>query len=119
MIVYFTSESMLAGIYGYDKSTAKIAAFLLNVKAISIFSIVPLVFFKGIMLALGKPLFPTISGFVEMAIRFIVAIKLTEMFGMWGIALTEPLTWSVTGIFLMIAYRYEFKKIEKESGLRC
>lgn len=113
IIMFFASKPLLELVYGYSAQTAEYAALLLNVKLLTCFALIPLVVFKCALQAVGKPFFPTISGFVEIAVRFIMATQLTKIFGFLGVALTDPATWVVTCIFFIIVYRFEFAKIER------
>lgn len=109
----FVSKPLLTALYGYGEATAKNAALLMNIKLCTIFFLIPLVFYKAVLQALGKPLFPTLSGFLEITVRYVVATQITKAFGFLGVALTDPITWIITCVFFIITYRYEFKKLEE------
>lgn len=85
-----------------------------NIHMFASLALIPLVTFKCALQSLGRPLFPTISGFVEVGIRLMSVVWLVKYMGYVGIALTDPFTWFVTGLFFVIVYTFEIKKVQKE-----
>ena len=61
---------------------------------------------------MGKPLYPVISGFVELAIRSFAAIILASKLGYQGIYYASPLAW--VGGSIIVVYGY-YKNIYKRS----
>ena len=85
-----------------------------NIHMFASLGLIPLVTFKSALQSLGRPLFPTISGFVEVGVRLISVIWLVRYLGFVGVALTDPFTWLVTGLFFVSVYAVEIKKVQKE-----
>lgn len=69
--------------------------------------------FKNVTSSLGKPFFPMISGFLEIAVRYIVPLTLTSVIGFAAVPLTDAITWTMLALFLTPAYIYEFNKLKK------
>ena len=68
--------------------------------------------FKNTLQSMGKPFYPVISGFVELAIRSFAAIILASKLGYQGIYYASPLAW--VGGSIIVVYGY-YKNIYKRS----
>ena len=82
-----------------------------NIHVLFMLVLVPLIVYKGALQALGRTLFPTISGFLEVAARLIVVMVFTRLYGFTGILLTDPITWTVTCVFFIVTYNIEIRKV--------
>ncbi len=69
--------------------------------------------YKTVLTGLGKPLFPTISGFLEIIVRYLIPIMFSAKLGFVSIPLTDAVTWLVLAVFLTPCYIYEIKKLQK------
>jgi Na+-driven multidrug efflux pump len=91
----------------------------LNISMVFYFFLGMIFIFKNTLQSMGKPLYPVLSGFVELGIRSFVAIYLTQKIGYTGIYYASPLAWiggaSVvfTGYYLNV-YRKSPKAVKKE-----
>jgi len=71
--------------------------------------------FKNTLQSIGKPIYPVISGFIELGIRSYAAIILASHIGYKGIYYASPLAW--VGGSLVVIYGYYknmYRKTEKE-----
>lgn len=102
---------------GNDADIIELAKKYIIVNAVAVYALVPLIALKGGMQAFGKPFFPTISGFLEVATRLFVSVYFTEKFGFTGIILTDPVTWFVTCIFFVVVYKFEINKIKSSDTI--
>jgi putative MATE family efflux protein len=87
----------------------------LDIRTIAMFWLTLAAVYKNVIVALGKPFFSTVSGFLEIAVRYAVPITLASSFGFAAVPLTDAITWLMLAAFLMPAYMYEFKKIVKRA----
>jgi Na+-driven multidrug efflux pump len=85
----------------------------LDIRTVAMFWLTIAAVYKSVIVALGKPFFATVSGFIEVAVRYIVPIALGASIGFSAVPMTDAITWLVLAVFLMPAYIYEFKKITK------
>ena len=90
----------------------------LDIRTVSMFWLTVAAVYKSVTVALGKPFFATLSGFLEIAVRYIVPITLATSLGFAAVPMTDAITWLMLAIFLVPAYMYEFKKVTKEAMLR-
>ena len=71
--------------------------------------------FKNTLQSIGKPIYPVISGFVELAIRSYAAIILASHLGYKGIYYASPLAWVGGSLVVLFGYyKSMYKKNEKE-----
>lgn len=70
--------------------------------------------FKSVLNALGRTVFPTVSGFIEIGIRYLIPITLSESLGFLSVPLTDAVAWFVLAVFLAVGYFVEIKKIKLE-----
>lgn len=66
------------------------------------------------MQAMGSKITPVLSSGVELLMKWLGAITLIPAYGYIGACVTEPLTWSVMTVFLVISYMILKKKIFSE-----
>ena len=62
---------------------------------------------------MGNALFPTLSGFIELAARLAVVTVLPIWIGRWGIYLATPLAWVCAFVLLAVAYHRVCRSREK------
>jgi putative MATE family efflux protein len=89
----------------------------LNIRTVAMFWLTIAAVYKSVIVALGKPFFATVSGFLEIAVRYIVPITLAASLGFAAVPMTDAITWLMLAVFLMPAYIYEFKKAIKRATL--
>ncbi len=93
----------------------------LYVRSVAMFVLAVGSCYKSILNALEKPLFPLISGFLEIAVRYAAPFLLVANgFGFMSIPLTDAISWIVIAVFLLFAYFHETKRngddtVEKQS----
>lgn len=63
------------------------------------------------MQAMGEKLAPVISSCMELAMKILAAIWLIPHFGFVGTCITEPVTWAIMMMFLVVVYLVRRKKI--------
>ena len=80
--------------------------FLTNGTTYSLLSL--LFIYRYSLQGVGKTVTPTIAGIMELVMRAVAAIVLSNLFGFTGATLANPMAWLGSLIPLMIAY-YIFK----------
>lgn len=112
LIAVFCSKFIIGMMVGDSSEVIALASRYTIINAIAAFSLIPIIVYKGALQAFGKPFLPTVSGFLEVAARLLVAVYFTKKFGFLGIILTDPITWFVTCLFFVITYNIEIRKIK-------
>lgn len=56
------------------------------------------------MQAMGKKTAPILSSFIELGMKLLSAVFLIPQLGFLGTCITEPVTWALMLLFLVIAY---------------
>lgn len=109
------SRTILRFIVGDAENVITSGNLYLTIRLLSGFVLIPAACYKTALPAVGRTLSVTISGFVEVAIRFVSPILLVQNLGFVGVPLTDTLTWAVLALFFIIAYPLEMKKVKVEA----
>lgn len=112
------SKYILRFIAGDAQNVINSGNLYLTVRVLSGFALIPAVCYKTLLPALGRTKFVTISGFMEVAIRFISPSLLINTFGFVGVPLTDTLTWCMLALFFIIIYPFEVRKVERDLSRR-
>ena len=102
-----------------DKSNIAVNAGMLYlfIRCFSMFLLTPAAIYKSVLPALGKPFFSTVSGFLEIGVRFVFPFLLSNKLGFSVVPLTDTFSWLFLAVLLTLAYFYEFKKIYKKGNI--
>jgi Na+-driven multidrug efflux pump len=73
--------------------------------------------YKNVLNSMGRTAFPTLSGFIEIGVRYLIPLTLSGVLGFICVPLTDAVSWTVLAVFLAIAYFIEIRKIER-NGLK-
>jgi Na+-driven multidrug efflux pump len=60
--------------------------------------------YRATLQGLGKPLIPTLTGFVEMAGLMGAVVFLTPIVGEWGVLLSDPIGWIAPATLSLVSY---------------
>lgn len=93
-----------------EKSVIQSGNMYLTIRMLSAFALVPAACLKTVLPGLKRTLYPTISGFAEVAIRFVSPVILVKNWGFLGVPLTDTITWCFLALFFIAAYPSEMKK---------
>ena len=66
--------------------------------------------YRSALEGIGKPLFPTLSGFMELGFRVSSVLLLTPIMGEWGIFLSDPAGWVAAAGLLVVSYYFGERK---------
>ncbi|MCL2425866.1 MAG: MATE family efflux transporter [Oscillospiraceae bacterium] len=69
--------------------------------------------YRAALQGLGNTFIPMISGFVELALRIISVVVLTQIWGYQGVLLSDPIAWPVALMLLLVAYMIVFRRLER------
>ena len=69
--------------------------------------------YKNVLNSMGRTTFPTVSGFIEIGVRYLIPLTLSGVLGFICVPLTDAVSWTVLAVFLTIAYFIEIRKIER------
>lgn len=97
-----------------DNDTAVDAGVLyLAVRCVAMFVLTPAAFYKSLLPAIGRPFFSTLSGFVEIGVRYVFPLLFAVQLGFISVPLTDAVTWVVLAALLAVSYHFEFKKAKE------
>lgn len=108
-----------------DRVAVNIGVAYLGISILFYFFLGVIFIFKNTLQSMGKPMYPVVSGFLELGIRSFVAVYLTAKFGYEGLYYASPLAWVGGAIVVFIGYyinmytkseakiRAEYRKIYK------
>ncbi len=118
ILFYFTSARFIVSCFITDPSP-DIYTYALQYSYTSVwflFALALIYLFRSSLIGLNNGLTPMLGGAVELISRF-VCTRLLAPFGYWCVRLTNPLTWTVTCIILILFYiRWERNSKRKYSS---
>ena len=66
---------------------------------------------------MGVSMIPMLAGTVELVMRSIAAVYLSEVLGFLGVCLAEPISWVSCSVFVFASYHYFVRLLERKSQL--
>lgn len=87
-----------------DPFAVSVGVAYLSVSIMFYFFLGMIFIFKNTLQSIGKPLYPVLSGFVELGIRSFAAIYLASQLGYKGIYYASPLAWLGGSLVVFIGY---------------
>jgi len=111
IVTMLTCEALLTFILSGNKTAVNAGITYLSVRCLAMFILTPAAFYKNILPSIGKPFFPTISGFMEIAVRYLFPLLSADSLGFISVPLTDAVSWTMLALMLTIAFKYEFKKL--------
>jgi len=115
LLTKLIERPLLSYLLSGDEVGTEAGLMYLDIRICAMFVLTFAAVFKNVTSSLGKPFFPMISGFLEIAVRYIIPLSLTSVLGFAAVPITDAITWTMLAIFLTPAYIYEFNKIKKET----
>lgn len=113
LLTKLIERPLLSYLLSGDEVGTEAGLLYLDIRICAMFVLAFAAVFKNVTSSLGKPFFPMISGFLEIAVRYIVPLTLTSVIGFAAVPLTDAITWTMLALFLTPAYIYEFNKLKK------
>lgn len=86
----------------------------LRIVAIFCWLLAILFLYRSTIQGLGNGVIPMISGGIELVMRVIVALVLSQIIGFTGICLASPIAWLGADILLLPYYHFQIKKLSKQ-----
>lgn len=111
VIFFFAAQPLLAFLLDGGETVAA-GVMYLRIRCTAMFILTFAAVYKNVLNALGRPMFPTISGFVEIAARYVIPLLLAAPLGFLCVPLTDALSWLILTLFLAPAYWYEMKRLK-------
>lgn len=117
MIFFFGTHLIGSFLDHADPFIVKIGVSYLGISIMFYMFLGMIFIFKNTLQSMGKPLFPVLSGFVELGIRMFAAIYLASKIGYEGIYYAGPLAWVGGAVVVIIGYYLNVYR-RKESDLK-
>lgn len=87
-----------------DEALIGYAVMYSRISIVFFYALGPLFILRSSLQGLGKRIIPIVSSVMEMAVKIISANFLVPIFGYTGVAFTEPVSWVLMTIVLLIAF---------------
>ena len=94
-----------------EQDVIELAQIYLNRTGIAYFVLALLFIYRYTLQGLNKNAIPTLSGFIELAVRIFAAVVIASYFGYSGLCLSSPLSWTFACIPLAIAYHLTIRSL--------
>ncbi len=114
LLIYTLGEKMVILISGSaTEELIDTAVFYLRLDLPFYFVLAVLLVTRTTLQGMGAKFVPIIASIMELILKIVTARKLAVVLGYLGIALCEPIIWTVCAIYIIIAFRIAVKKAEK------
>ena len=117
ILTKITAKPILNALLSGDAVGIEAGLLYLDIRTVAMFWLTLSAVYKNVIVALGKPIFATASGFVEIAARYAIPLILVNFLGFAAVPMTDAITWLILSALLMPAYMYRLKKVTKETKL--
>lgn len=114
LLLFFTSEPLIQVLMGAGATAIDAGVTYLRIRCTAMFVLTLAAVYKNVLNALGRPLFPTISGFLEIGVRYIIPLVLAPVLGFLSVPLTDAISWLMLAVFLMPAYFVEVRRLQNK-----
>lgn len=112
---YVISPSILRLMITDGEKAIEAGVMYLKVRCTAMFVLAVASVYKLVLTGLGKPLFPTASGVLEIVVRYAATLWMVSRgVGFLSVPLTDASAWVAIAVLLFIGYLVEMKKIERE-----
>lgn len=116
IISLIISKPILIFVLDKNNEAVNVSMLYLFIRCLSMFLLTPAAIYKSVLPAIGKPFFSTLSGFLEIVVRFAFPFLLSDKLGFSVVPLTDTFSWLVMAVLLSLAYFYEFQKVYKKES---
>ncbi|MBR5869249.1 MAG: polysaccharide biosynthesis C-terminal domain-containing protein, partial [Clostridia bacterium] len=113
VIFLFATRPLLSFLLNGEAVAVEAGTTYLWIRCFAMFVLAPAACLKNVLNSLGKTLFPTISGFCEVGIRYLIPITLSGPLGFVSVPLTDVAAWFFLAVFLGIGYLREIKYLKE------
>ena len=115
-VIMFIFGEEVIGVFLDNPSAAVMeAAHLYILYTVPVYFFLSQIFiYRNACQGMGVGMIPMLSGVVELIMRSLVAIYLSEPYGYVGICLAEPVAWISCAVFVFAAYHYFVRLLEKK-----
>lgn len=112
---YLLSGPILNSFLDQNETAVNAGRLYLLIRCTAMFILTPAAFYKSVLPAIGKPFFSTLSGFLEIGVRYAFPLLTAEALGFISVPLTDAVTWLMLAAILTAAFYYEFKKTKAKT----
>ncbi len=115
-VVIFLFGEQIIGVFLDAPSPAVMeAAHLYILYTVPVYFFLSQIFvYRNACQGMGVGMIPMLSGFVELIMRSLAAVYLSEPYGYVGICLAEPISWISCAVFVFVAYHYFVRLLENK-----
>jgi Na+-driven multidrug efflux pump len=69
--------------------------------------------FRAALQGVGNTFIPMLSGFLELVMRIVSVVLITQIIGDWGVLLSDPLAWPFAATLLIVSFMIVFRKLQR------
>ena len=114
ILSYFVSPLILRLMITDGEEAVSAGILYLKVRCTAMFILAVASVFKLVLTGLGRPLYPTLSGVLEIAVRYAAPVAMVARgVGFLSVPLTDASAWAAIAVLLFGGYLIEMKKIER------
>ena len=117
-VMFFFGSHIIGSFLDHpDPFIVEIGVSYLSISIMFYFFLGMIFIFKNTLQSMGKPLYPVLSGVIELCIRFFAAVWLASKIGYQGIYYASPLAWLGGALVVIFGYYHNVYMV-RESDLK-
>lgn len=115
MVIFLFGEQIIGVFLDAPSPEVMEAAHLYILYTVPVYFFLSQIFvYRNACQGMGVGMIPMLSGFVELIMRSLAAVYLSEPYGYVGICLAEPIAWISCAVFVFAAYHYFVRLLENK-----
>lgn len=115
MVIFLFGEQIIGVFLDVPSPEVMEAAHLYILYTVPVYFFLSQIFvYRNACQGMGVGMIPMLSGFVELIMRSLAAVYLSEPYGYVGICLAEPIAWISCAVFVFAAYHYFVRLLENK-----
>lgn len=117
LLVIFASSArpLLSYLLSGNELAVNAGVEYLLIRCVSMFALVPASCFKNSLNSMKRTLFPTVSGVLEITIRYIFPLTMSAALGFTAVPLTDGVSWLALTVFLFVGYIVETSRLKRKA----
>lgn len=112
MIFAASARPLLSYLLSGDVIAVNAGVQYILIRCAAMFALVPASCLKNSLNSMERTLFPTISGFVEIAIRYIFPLTASDSLGFAAVPLTDGVSWLALTVLLLVGHIIEVNRLK-------
>ena len=114
LLILFAARPLVARFLPADPVAVDAGVLYLKIRCTAAFALSFAAIAKSALVGLAKPFVPTLSGFVEIAVRYVFPLSVAPFIGFAAVPLTDAVIWLILALMLTPTLIHTVRKLMKQ-----